>query len=73
MPPKPPKGFFWGIGSEWIRVSLLPVLNALAQNRTKYFEGPDETSGSQFLCVLLGLNAQRVPGLVEPTARDKVQ
>lgn len=33
---------------EWIRVSLVPVLNVLAQTRTKYFEVPDETSGSQF-------------------------
>lgn len=56
---------------EWIRVSLVPVLNVLAQTRTKYFEVPDETSGSQFSCVL-ELKAQRYLGPVEPTALDKV-
>lgn len=57
---------------EWIRVSLVPVLNVLAHTRTKYFEVPDESSGSQFLCVLK-LKAQRLLDLVEPMALDKVQ
>lgn len=50
----------------------MPVLNVLAHTKTKYFEVPDESSGSQFLCVL-ELKAQRLLDLVEPMALDKVQ
>lgn len=50
----------------------MPVLNVLVYTRTKFFEVPDESSGSQFLCVL-ELKAQRLLDLVEPMALDKVQ